>query len=100
MEPREQPLIERHPDGSLTKETLQRAMKALKKRMKLTRLDDESRLGHDAMSRGGHSGIVAVKPPQQYPDEVWAALEAKGRIRIDRHGLVEIIEQPSNPSGA
>ena len=100
MEPREQPLIERNPDGSLTKETLQRAMKALKKRMKLTRLDDESRLGHDAMSRGGHSGIVAVKPPQQYPEEVWAALEAKGRIRIDRHGLVEIIEQPSNPSGA
>jgi len=100
MEPREQPLIERNPDGSLTKETLHRAMKALKKRMKLTRLDDESRLGHDAMSRGGHSGIVAVKPPNQYPEEVWAALEAKGRVRIDRHGLIEIIEQPSNPSGA
>jgi hypothetical protein len=99
MDPREA-LIERNPDGSFTKETLQRAMKALKKRMKLTRLDDESRLGHDAMSRGGHSGIVAVKPPQQYPEEVWAALEAKGRVRIDRHGLVEIIEQPSNPSGA
>jgi hypothetical protein len=89
--------VERNPDGSFTKETLQRAMKALKKRMKLTRLDDESRLGHDAMSRGGRSGIVAVRPPEQYPAEVWAALEQKGRVRIDRHGLVEIIEQPSNP---
>jgi len=100
MEPRDPAasnIIERNADGSFTKETLQRAMKALKKRMKLTRLDDESRLGHDAMSRGGASGIVGVKPPAQYPLEVWQALEAKGRIRLDRHGLAEIIEQPSNP---
>ncbi len=90
-------IVERNPDGTFTKETLQRAMKALKKRMKLTRLDDESRLGHDAMSRGGRSGIVAVKPPAQYPLEVWQALEAKGRVRSDRNGLYEIIEQPPNP---
>lgn len=90
-------LVERNADGSFTKETLTRAMKALKKRMKLTRLDDESRLGHDAMTRGGHSGIVAVRPPAQYPPEVWQALEQKGRVRIDRHGLVETIEQPCNP---
>ena len=90
-------LVERNPDGSFTKETLQRAMKALKKRMKLTRLDDESKLGHDAMSRGGSSGIVGVQPPPQYPAEVWQALEAKGRIRLDRHGTAEILEQPSNP---
>ena len=51
----------------------------------------------DAMSKGGHSGIVAVKPPTQYPAEVWQALEQKGRVRIDRNGLVELIEQPSNP---
>lgn len=93
-------VVERNPDGSFTKETLTRAMKALKKRMKLTRLDDESRLGHDPMSKGGHSGIVAVKPPTQYPVEVWQALEQKGRVRIDRHGLVEIVEQPNNPSAS
>jgi hypothetical protein len=28
------------------------------------------------------------------------ALEAKGRVRSDRHGLYEIIEQPSNPPPA
>ena len=103
MEPRdaEPPnIIERNPDGTFTKETLQRAVKALKKRLKLTRLDDESKLGHDAMTRGGGSGIVGVRPPQQYPEEVWRALEAKGRVRIDRHGLVELIEQPSNPSSS
>jgi hypothetical protein len=92
-------IIQRNDDGTFTKETLQRAMKALKKRLKVTRLDDESRLGHDAMSKGGNSGIVAVRPPTQYPAEVWQALEAKGRIRGDRNGLYEIIEQPSNPTG-
>ena len=86
-------LVERSPDGSFTKETLQRAMKALKKRLKVTRLDDESRLGHDAMTKGGRSGIVAVKPPDQYPAEVWQALEAKGRIKSIGHGLYEVVDQ-------
>lgn len=90
-------LVEYNPDGSFTKETLQRAMKALKKRLKLTRLDDESKLGHDPMSKGGRSGVVAVLPPTQYPREVWLALEQKGRIKGDRHGLYEILDQPSNP---
>lgn len=93
-------IVERNPDGSFTKETLQRAMKALKKRLKVTRLDDESKLGHDPMSKGGHSGVVAVRPPTQYPAEVWQALEQKGRIRIDRHGLCEIVEQPNDPKAS
>ncbi|MBL9076727.1 MAG: hypothetical protein JNL08_04440 [Planctomycetes bacterium] len=100
MEPRDHEpgnLVEKNPDGTFTKETLTRAMKALKKRLKLTRLDDESRLGHDAMSKGSRSGIVAVKAPSQYPLEVWQALEQKGRVRIDQSGLVEVVEQPSNP---
>ena len=96
MQPSDAPrpnLVEYNPDGTLTKETLKRAMKALKKRMKLTRLDDESRLGHDAMSSGRKSSIMAVQPPEQYPAEVWQALEAKGRIRGDRNGLYEILDQ-------
>jgi hypothetical protein len=86
-------LVERNPDGSLTKETLQRAMKALKKRLKLTRLDDESRLGHEPMTKGGRSGITGVKPPDQYPAEVWTALAEKGRIRAIGQGLYEVVEQ-------
>lgn len=95
-EPRPEPtLVERNPDGSFTKETLQRAMKALKKRLKATRLDDESRLGHDAMTRGGRSGIVGVSLPKQYPAEVWQALVEKGRIReVGRgSGTYEVVEQ-------
>ncbi|MFT7537415.1 MAG: hypothetical protein ACI85K_003374, partial [Hyphomicrobiaceae bacterium] len=40
-------IIQLNDDGTYTKETLKRAMKALKKRLKITRLDDESSLGHD-----------------------------------------------------
>jgi len=90
-------IVQRNEDGTFTKETLKRAMKALKKRLKLTRLDDESRLGHDAMSKGAGSSIIGVHPPSQYPIEVWQELERKGRVRIDRNGLLEIIEQESNP---
>ena len=43
-------IIQRNDDGTFTKETLKRALKALKKRLKVTRLDDESRLGHDAIA--------------------------------------------------
>lgn len=86
-------LVQRNPDGTFTKETLQRAMKALKKRLKVTRLDDESRLGRDPMSKGGRSGISGVKPPEQYPAEVWQALEQKGRIRGIGHGLYEVVDQ-------
>jgi hypothetical protein len=87
-------LVERNPDGSFTKETLQRAMKALKRRLKVTRLDDESRLGHDAMTKGSRSGITGVRPPDQYPPEVWQALEQKGRIRAVGPGLYEIADTP------
>ncbi len=85
-------LVERNPDGSLTKETLQRAMKAFKKRLKLARLDDESRLGRDPLSKGGRSGICAVQPPEQYPAEVWEALVQKGRLRSLGQGLYEAVE--------
>ncbi len=86
-------IIEYNDDGTFTKETLKRAMKALKKRLKLHRLDEESRLGHNAMTGGQRSGIVAVKPPEQYPLPVWEALEAKGRVRLDRNGLCEIVPE-------
>ncbi|MFT4511530.1 MAG: hypothetical protein ACI91B_000210 [Planctomycetota bacterium] len=90
-------IIQLNDDGTFTKETLKRAMKALKKRLKVTRLDDESSVGHDAFSSGGTSGIVGVRPPTQYPPEVWQALVDKGRLRSDRNGLYEIVEQENNP---
>lgn len=72
---------------------LKNALKAFKKRLKLTRLDDESRLGHGAMTTGGRSGIVAITPPGQYPPEVWEALVAQGKLRKAGYGMFELAEE-------
>ena len=79
------------PDGP-TKEELKRALKAFKKRMKLTRLDDESRLGYGPMTGGGQSGVVAITPPNQYPSEIWEALADQGRLVRSGHGMYELGE--------
>jgi hypothetical protein len=71
-------------------EVLQRALKAFKKRLKLTQLDRESSLGVGPMSGGRPSGIVAITPPNQYPRAVWEALVAQGRLRKASPGQYEL----------
>ncbi len=75
---------------SFDPEELRRAFKAFKKRLKLARLEDESRLGHGAMTKGGHSDIVAVPPPQQFPRVVWDELVRQGKLRSAGHGLYQL----------
>ncbi len=76
-------------DSAIPPEELRKALHAFKKRLKLARLDDESRLGHGAMSKGGKSGIQAIQPPVQYPKAVWDELVRQGRLRYVGHGLYE-----------
>ena len=78
------------PDGGVPKEDLKKAYQAFKKRLKLTRLDDESRLGRGAMTSGGKSSIQAIQPPNQYPKAVWDELVRQGRLRYAGHGLYEM----------
>ncbi len=66
---------------TVTPEVLKRALKAFKKRLKLTRLDHESSLGVGPLSGGRPSGIVAITPPDQYPREVWETLAKQGRLK-------------------
>jgi len=70
-------------------EELKRAMKAFKKRLKLTRLDDESRLGRSPLTSGG-SGIVSIIPPREFPQAVWDQLVAQGQLSKDRDGFYRI----------
>ena len=79
------------PSEPPSKEELKRALKAFKKRLKLTQLDDESRLGYGAMTGGGMSGILAITPPDQYPDEVWEELAKRGRLKSAGEGLYELV---------
>lgn len=63
------------------KEELKRALKAFKKRLKVTRRDEESKIGRSAFSSGKASGIVGIVPPAGFPDGIWEALVAKGRLK-------------------
>ena len=56
------------------------ALRAFKKRLKLARLSDESRLGGRYTSGGRHSNIDAIEPPEDFPRDIWAALVAEGRL--------------------
>ena len=73
----------------ISPEILKRAFKAFKKRLKLTALDEDSRLGGGAFSKGS-AKVTAIQPPNQYPPEVWHALHRQGKIRDIGHGLYEL----------
>ena len=78
------------PEDMLSPENLKRAMKAFKKRLKLTRLDDESGLGHGSGDKSRGAGITAVRPPDRYPQAVWDKLVEMGKLRRAGSGLYEI----------
>ncbi len=78
------------PEDVLAPENLKRALKAFRKRLKITRLDAESSVGGGPMSSGRSSGIVAVRPPDQFPQEVWDKLVEEGKLRSVGHGLYEL----------
>lgn len=81
------------PPGGPDAAQLRNALKAFKKRLKLARLDDESQLGHGAMTSGGKSGIVAITPPAQFPPAVWDELVRQRKLRKAGYGMYELADE-------
>ncbi len=73
-------------------ETCKAALKAFKKRLKLTQLDDASRIGRGPMSSGGKSAIAGITPPDQYPREVWEELVRQGKLKRAGHGMYSLAQ--------
>ena len=73
-----------------THEELKAALKAFKKRLKILRRDDESGWGRSPMTGGRQSGIAAIKPPDQFPKEIWEELAEQGKLRYAGSGLYEL----------
>jgi hypothetical protein len=73
-------------------ETLKKALKAFRKRLKLMRQDDESRLGHGAMTGGQQSAIVGIRPPGEFPPEVWQELVRQGALRDEGRGMYALAD--------
>ncbi len=72
-----------------TEEELKRALKAFKKRLKLTKLDEES-----GLSRGGgkKSGITGITPPTGHPPGIWEELVSKGKLKRDMGNTFSLVE--------
>lgn len=76
-----------------TPQQLKTALAAFKKRLKLTRLDQESRLGRSPLTGGAKSTVVAILPPNLYPKTYWEELEKQGQIRNTGGGFYELVEK-------
>jgi hypothetical protein len=77
-----------------SRDELKAAFKAFKKRLKLTRLDEESKIAGGPLSGGHSSGIVAITPPNQFPPAVWDELVRQGRLKNAGHGTYELVDDP------
>jgi hypothetical protein len=73
-----------------TEEELKRALKAYKKRLKLTQLDEDSRLGHSPLT-GAKNKIVSIQPPAGFGKEIWEELADQGFLKRDGIGFYELI---------
>jgi hypothetical protein len=73
-----------------TEEELKKAFKAFKKRLKLTQLDDDSRLGHSPLT-GSRSTVVSIQPPSGFGREIWEELADKGFLKRDGVGFYSAV---------
>jgi hypothetical protein len=75
-----------------TPQDLKSALKAFRKRLKLTQLDDQSRIGRSPMSGGHPSSIVAITPPDQFPAAVWEELAKQGKLKRAGSGTYSLAQ--------
>ena len=68
-------------------EDLKKAYKAFKKRIKLTRLDDESGLSPGSK----RSAIQGITPPAGHPPGIWDELVAQGKLKREGSGTYSMV---------
>jgi hypothetical protein len=81
------------PPDQPTKEQLKAAFKAFKKRLKLNQLDEDSRLGRNPLTGGRRTDILAITPPNQFPQEVWDELVRQGKLKRAGGGTYEMVPE-------
>ena len=62
-------------------------MKAFKKRVKLTQLNDDSKLGHSPLT-GKRETVHAIQPPTGFGREIWEELVTLGALAKDNPGIM------------
>ncbi len=76
--------------GAPDETTCKRALRAFRKRLSLTMLDEESKLGHSPLSKGTEASSASMTPPTEYPAEVWQELVDQGKLKYVGHGFYEL----------
>ncbi|MEK6259800.1 MAG: hypothetical protein AABP62_14370 [Planctomycetota bacterium] len=79
------------PNEGPSKDELKHALKAFKKRLKLTQLDHQSKLGYGPVSHGGRAAIVGIMPPNQFPPAVWEELAQQRKLKHLGNGFYELV---------
>ncbi len=69
------------------------ALRAFKKRLKIIRLNDESKLGGRYTSGGRSSKVDAIEPPGEFDPLIWRVLAREGKLTDTGGGLYAL---PSN----
>jgi hypothetical protein len=74
-----------------TEEEQKKALKAFKKRLKLTQLEDDSRLGRSPLT-GSKTKVTAIQPPSGFGREIWQELADKGILKADGGGFFMLVD--------
>jgi len=79
-----------------THDDLNAALRAFRKRLKLARLEDESKLGGRQMTAGRASLIRGIIAPREFPKEIWDAHVAEGRLKYTGQGFYALPDDPAD----
>lgn len=90
-----------------TESELKRALGAFKKRLKMIKLDDDSRLGHGPLTGAKREQVVSIQPPSGFGRAIWEELADLGYLKRDTSGFFELTDkqwqqqqQPQQPPAA
>lgn len=79
------------PGAEFDEETLKQALKLFRRRLKFTRLDEESRLGVGPIGGGHRKKIAAIHQPPEYPTAIWHELVRQGKLRQAGKEFYELV---------
>jgi hypothetical protein len=72
-----------------SEDELKKALRAFKKRLKLTQLDDDSKLGRSPLT-GGKTTVISIQPPSGFGRAIWEELAEKGFLKADGGGFYKL----------
>jgi hypothetical protein len=73
-----------------SEEICRQALKVFRKRRALTKLDDESKLGHSPLSKGSDARLAPITAPVEFPQSVWQELVRQGKLRYLGQGFYDL----------